>query len=59
MDEKFGFKEIIFNYNYDEEEADPKTIIENVEFFFETDNYLGNNVQVIEQRVEPRYKSRE
>ena len=41
MDEKFGFKEIIFNYNYDEEEADPKTIIENVEVSFDTDNYLG------------------
>ena len=47
MDEKFGFKEIIFNYNYDEEESDPKTIIENVEAFFETDNYLGNNVQAM------------
>ena len=47
MDEKFGFKETIFNSNYDEEEANPKTIIENVEVFFETDNYLGNNFQAM------------
>ena len=60
VNEKFGAKERMLDYNSDEEEANPKPIIENVETFFETKNLdLQNDVQIVELREEPRSEPRE
>ena len=42
--EKFEFRERIPKYNSNDEEANPKSIIEIVEIFFETNNDSVNNV---------------
>ena len=50
VDEKFGVKERMLDYIFDEEEDNPKPIRENIEVFFETNNDLQNDVQIVEQR---------
>ena len=37
---KFGVKERVIDYNFDDEEANPKPIQENIKTFFETNNDL-------------------
>ncbi len=59
IDEKFGTKEMMVDYNLDEEEDNFGIVIHNVEVFFETSNDLLNDVLAIDQRREKRSKTRD
>ena len=48
----------MLDYNSYGEEDNPKFDIENVEALFKTNNYLQNDVQIIEQRGEKNFEPR-
>ena len=58
VDENFGVKERMLDYNFDEKKANANPIIENIETFFETKNDFHNDIQIVEQRDEPREEVR-
>lgn len=49
----------MLDYISDDEEDNPKPTRENIEFFFENNNDLQNDDQIVEQREEQRSKPRE
>ena len=48
IDEKFGIKEKMVEYNFDEEEDNSKIVNKNVEIFLETNNDLKNDKKTIQ-----------
>ena len=59
VDEKFGTKENMLDYNSNKEEDNTGILRKNFEVFFETNNDLQNDVQIVEQRGEQRSKPRD
>ena len=48
----------MLGYIFYEEEDNPKLVRDNIEVFFETNNDLQNDVQIVEQREEQRSEPR-
>lgn len=50
VNEKFGFKERMMDYNSDEGEENPRIVRHSGEFFLDTNNDLHNDVPIVEKR---------
>ena len=59
VEKNIRVKERMLDYNSDEEEEYSKLVRENIKVFFETNNDLQNDVQIIEQGKEKIFEPKE